>query len=124
MPSYRSEFVKNPGSFLKTISNLQTTTQTLLSGQTYSYQYTTGLDGTVTVDYSALKLTEAPRLVIIPRLGTKDDPVFLNIVGDPTKTTAKIIVRRISSIIGLLPSYVGVSGVKLDVLVRAVAVTA
>lgn len=123
MALFGSSFFTGVGKFVSRIADLQSQTQTLVGGMVYSYKVTTGTDGTVTVGYTALSLTEPPRIVVLNRLAAATDiPVFVNLVGDPTKTSAKIQVRRISSILslGLVPQYSAVSGMTLDVLVRPV----
>lgn len=116
MALFGSSFFTGVGGFVGKIA-------TLLSSQVYSYKVTTGADGTVSLDYSALNLTDPPRIVVLTRVAAATDiPVFVNLIGDPTKTSAKIQVRRITSILslGLAPQYTGVASMTLDVLVRPV----
>lgn len=92
----------------------------LAATQLTKFAVTTGSDGTFKVDYSALKLSAVPGVIMQPRLSQSDAPISIDIVGDPSPTSCTIRVRRMASIVGLLPSWQGVAGVKVDVYVRPV----
>lgn len=126
--------VKTSGDALETAGSARKTAETAedaasaakkLAQQLEASQLTripavTGADGTFKVDYSALKLKSVPGVIMQPRLAQGDAPVSIDIVGEPTATSCVIRVRRMTSIVGLLPSWSGVAGVKVDVYVRPV----
>lgn len=125
---YDSTLLQNPGKRITDLESktaqVQTQAAQLLSGMVYAYEVTSGANGLVTLDYSALKLTKAPRIGFGERLANQADvPLFVNVLGTPTKDSAVIQVRRITSILslGLVPQYTGVTGMPVDVYVRAVA---
>lgn len=130
---FDSKYLQKPGKRLddieaapklnaEALEQLQNRQATILANLVYSYQVTTGADGLVKVDYSDLKLTKPPRITFVPKLvKATDSPVNINLVGDPTATSATIQVRKQQSVVGLLPTYAAVGGITVDVLIRPVA---
>lgn len=117
---FDSPILANPG---KRLEDLETRGALMLSGMVYAYQVKSGTNGLVALDYSALKLTKPPRIGFGAQLATVDAiPLFINVVGAPTATSAQILVRRITSILslGLVPQYSGVQDMTVDVYVRPV----
>lgn len=104
----------------KSAAAAKTATDTLTKTHVYTFQVTTGADGTALVDYTSLGLTRVPRVTFMAQLLATDLPVFCDIVGTPTKVGCTVRVRRLTSILNLvlLSSYTGVASLKLDVYVR------
>lgn len=124
---YDSTVLQTPGKRIKDLESRTTQVQQqsaqLLSGMVYAFQVTSGANGLVTLDYSSLGLSKPPRIGFGERLALAADiPVFVNVVGTPTKDSAVIQVRRITSILslGLVPQYTAVPSMTVDVYVRAV----
>lgn len=102
-------------------SSLEQNMNALVASGVKSFTVTTATDGTATVDYSALKLTVAPKVITGVQLATDSDiPVFLSLVGKPTLTSAKVSVKKLSTIasLGLVPSYSGVANLSVDVYIK------
>lgn len=117
---FDSPILANPG---KRLEDLEARGALMLSGMVYAYQVKSGANGLVTLDYSALKLTKPPRIGFGAQLATVDAiPLFINVVGSPTKDSAQVQVRRITSILslGLVPQYTGIPDMTVDVYVRPV----
>jgi hypothetical protein len=122
---FNSAFFSGIPAFFKDVRDRLTN---LESYKTYPYVLTTGTDGSVVLDYTALKLTFPPTIAYAVELSGKTaTPVNVYLVGSPTKTQATIMVSRVKSILGLnvAPAYEGVAGLRINVLVKpnTVAVT-